>query len=227
MKTNKKIGIVIVAVSILFTLGLTSCGVAGFGVTVSPSDVKGIDLSDLHGSDYIIKVETYVETGDMGIDLSKLVYDYTLKNHSSSKDLRIEVRLSLYGEATIDDNDKISILIDSNGNGYEDEDSVWLSSTYNNTVSSEGYGWASMIGSPSSPVPLAHETTVIDDTTLEDNSVVDRILKQDGVWIDVYVIPDFTSFLFSSGDLMDVIDQSIQVEGSKATGYYPGFFGTM
>jgi len=76
-------------------------------------------------------------------------------------------------------------------------------------------------------VPLAHETTVAGKTTLEDNSVVGRILKQDGVWIDVYVIPDFSSFLFSSGDLMDVIDQSIQVEGSKATGYYPGFFGTM
>ena len=70
MKMNKKFGIVLVIVSILFTLGLTACGVAGFGVTVSPSDVKGIDLSELLGSDYIIKVEAYVETGDMGIDLS-------------------------------------------------------------------------------------------------------------------------------------------------------------
>lgn len=123
---------------------------------------------------------------------------------------------------------------DTDSDGYADIDvtnggseKTWLLASYKDNVSSEGYGWVSMIGSPSSPVPLAHETTVAGKTTLEDNSVVGRILKQDGVWIDVYVIPDFSSFLFSSGDLMDVIDQSIQVEGSKATGYYPGFFGTM
>ncbi len=215
---------------------ISSCGQAAFDVTVYPSDVTGIDLSALVGSDYIIKVETYVETGDMGIDLDKLVYNYTLVNHSSDKNLKIEVRLSLYGEATLDDNNKITVMQDSDGDGYADAVivptggtvPVWLTAPYKDTVSAEGYGWVDLIGSPLSPVSLAGGSTVTDTTALSGNPVIDRILKQDGIWVDVYIIPDFSfPATFSSDDLMDVINQSIRAVGSKNTGYFPGAFGTL
>ncbi len=225
MKHNKNIKWMLLAPVAAFVLLVSSCGQAGFDVTMKPADVKDIDLSLLTGSGYTIKVETYVETGDLGIDLSKLVYNYTLKNKSSSKDLKIEVRLSLFGEATSTDNNKISILNDSTGNGYEDEDKAWLASTYKDTVSPEGYGWVSMIGSYTDPVSLAAGSTIPDKTEIINNQVINQVMKQKGVWIDVYISPDFSIFTFSSSDFMDLINQSIKAVGSKPTGYFPGAFG--
>ncbi len=223
-KDSKWILFMLAAVSVVV---LSSCGQIQFDVGMDVGDVKNIDLSGLQGEGYTVKVETYVETGtDYGIELSKLLYNYTLENHGS-KSIDIEVRLSLYGEATLDDNNKIDILIDG-----ENEDKIWLSSPYENTLSEEGYGWVSIVGSPSSPISLDGDDAVTAVTELLDNDVVREMLNQGGIWIDAYISPKITDpFVVWTtafdGAYMDIIDQSIEAEGTKATGYFPGAFGIL
>lgn len=214
---------------------LSSCGQIQFDVGMDVGDVRNIDLSLITGENITVKVETYVETGaDYGIELSKLLYNYTLENHGS-KSIDIEVRLSLYGEATLDDNNKVGILIDDDLDGsYEDEDAIWLSSPYENTISDEGYGWVSIIGSPSDPISLDGDDAVTAVTELLDNDVVRELLNQGGIWIDAYISPKVTSSTilsgfesFAAGDYMDILDQSIEAEGTKAPGYFPGALGIL
>ena len=222
MKRIKNIFWILLIAVPVFMLDLSSCSQIGFDVTLKPADITDIDLSLLAGGNYVIKVETYVETVDMGVDLPKLVYDYTIRNRGSS-DLYIEVRLSLHGEVT--SGNKITLLIDIDSNGYENEDKPYLSSAYKDTVSSEGYGWVSMIGTPGAPVALNGNVSITDETVLKDNPVINRILKQKGIWIEAYVSPN--GGLPGSGDYMDIVNQAIKAAGSKDTGYSPGVFSTM
>lgn len=212
MKMNKKFGIVLVAVSILFTLGLTSCGVAGFGVTVNVDDTS-IPLS---GMTTTLKVqgEFGVSTGNLGTDISKIIYTYTAHN-ASSADMTLTVKLSLYGEAA--DGELVTRVILSNGT----EDPDWLKDPYHNILkdyNGNTAGWVYLIDGLS--VPAGDTVTKV--VTIEDNDVISQILKQNTIWI----VGDNVAGMSITGN-MELSNQSIQVEGSKATGYYPGFFGTM
>ena len=66
MKNRKKLVFGTIAVMIML---ISSCGQAGFDVSLNPSDIKDIDLTALINTDLIIKLETYVETGNYGIDI--------------------------------------------------------------------------------------------------------------------------------------------------------------
>ncbi len=226
MKRIKNIFWILLIAVPVFMLDLSSCSQIGFDVTLKPADITDIDLSALSPApplgNYVIKVETYVETGDMGVNLPKLIYDYTIKNRGSST-INIEVRLSLQGEVT--SGNEITILVDSDSDGYPDADNIYLSSAYKDTVSSEGYGWVSMIGTPGTPVALNGNVSITNETVLNDNPVVNRILKQKGIWIEAYVSPN--GGLPGSGDYMDIVNQAIKAAGSKDTGYSPGVFSTM
>ncbi len=230
-KDSKWILFVLAAVSVVV---LSSCGQIQFDVGMDVGDVKNIDLSELVGANYTVKVETYVETGtDYGIELSKLLYNYTLENHGSNS-IDIEVRLSLYGEATLDDNNKISVSTDADSDGYIDDEKTWLLAPYKDTLSDEGYGWVSIVGSPSSPISLDGDDAVTAVTELLDNDVVREMLSQGGIWIDAYISPKITDSVILgywttafAGAYMDILDQSIEAEGMKATGYFPGALGIL
>jgi len=215
MKNRKKLVFGTIAVMIML---ISSCGQAAFDVSLNPSDIKDIDLTALINTDLIIKLETYVETGNYGIDISKLVYDYTFNNKGTNT-ANIEVRLSLYGDANLNNNNLVTVALDQTPNdGYIDTEENWLTSTYLNTISNEGYGWISMIGSPATQITIPGNTIITNKQEILLSPVIDHILKQEGIWIVTYI-----SAGIGNGTL-DLINQSIQVEGSKATGYYPGAF---
>lgn len=209
-------GIVIFIVTVV-----SSCSLLSFDKTFHPADVS-IDLSDLEGSYYVIKNEAYVETGDYDIDLSKLVYSYTLKN-TGNKSVEVELRLSLYGDAA--DNGRTTVWTDDNSDGYVDtcisfpgeDEKVWLTANYKDKdpISSDGYGWVSMIGEPGNPALAAAGDTVSGSVEFNGSAVINQILQQDGVWLVAYISP-YGATLPSSGDTLELINQSIGITGSAA-----------
>ncbi len=219
----KKSTLLTLAVAVL--LLIASCGQAGFDVSLNPDDVTDIDLSALTGFGYIIKIETYVETGNYGIDLDKLIYDYSFNNKGTNA-VNIEVRLSLFGDATLNDNNKLTLFTTSSGGyGTTPAEQVWLTATYKdrNPITTDGYGWVSMIGSPASPVEITGNSVISGSTEISNSAVIDQILKQEGIWVVTYVSPGLS--LPSLGSAMDLTGQTIQVTGSKDTGFFPGAFG--
>ncbi len=215
----------------LFTLAaialllIASCGQAGFDVSLNPDDVIDMDIEVLVGAGYIIKIETYVETGTYGIDLDKLIYNYSFNNKGTTA-VNIEVRLSLFGDATLSNNNIPTLFTTSSGGyGTTPAEQVWLTATYKDRdpITADGYGWVSMIGSPSSPIEVTGNSVITNSTEINNSAVINQILKQEGIWIVTYISPGLS--FPSPGSKMDLIDQSIQVTGSKDTGYFPGAFG--
>jgi len=222
MKNKKNIVFGTIAVMAML---ISSCGQAGFDVTVKPTDVKDINIGALIGFGYIIKIETYVETGKYGMDLSQIVYDYTFNNRGSNS-INVEVRLSLYGEATLTDNNKVTLFTANSGGygtaGTSGAEKIWLTAIHEDSISNEGYGWTSLIGSPASPIAITGSAIIKNQKKISNNTIIDKILKQDGVWVVTYISPGGS--LPGFGSYLDLTNQSIQATGSKATGYYPGIF---
>ena len=216
MKRKKNIKLMLLAPVAAFVLLVSSCGQAGFDVTMKPADTGAIDIYAL-ASDLKVQAEIAVSTGNLGIDLSKIIYDYTAINNGGGV-ANLAVKLSLYGEATATDSPKIRII----GTGNESEP-VWLTPSYENnvTVDNDGTkGWVSMI----IPVDLDSGKSVTAKRILEsiDSPVINQILKQPLVWIVADI--KASSGIFSIGNTLNITNQSIEAVGSKPTGYFPGAF---
>ncbi len=192
---------------------ISSCGQAGFDVGINVPDSGAIPLNSLSKT-VVIQAEFAVSTGNIGIDLNKLIYKYSLLNNGSDK-ITLHVRLSLYGTAKVTDTGPTIRVIPP------DSEPSWLASSYENKVVEEGgstKGWVTMIV----PVDIDKNITLSKSITLSSNPVVNQILKQDTLWI---VADISTSSLLSFNNTLNITGQSIEAVGTKPTGYFPGAFG--
>ncbi len=218
MKHNKNIKWMLLAPVAAFVLLVSSCGQAGFDVTMKTADVKDIDLQFLSKT-VKVQAEIAVSTGNLGIDLSKIIYNYTASNNGSGT-ANLAVKLSLYGEAKVG-GDPVIRLIGTGTAAEMGSDPAWLTSSHENNVTLDNdgtKGWVSMID----PVDLGSVKDKDKTITSVESPVINQILKQDTVWI----VADITTSSFAAiGGKLNITNQSIKAVGSKPTGYFPGAFG--
>jgi len=202
MKNRKNILFGAIAVMVML---ISSCGQAGFDVSLNIDDTSAT-IAALPST--ITQVEIPVNSSNLGINLEKLKYTYTLV---SDQNFQIEVKLSLYGDTP---NNDIKITPLFNGSPYPE----YLGIGYKDSITevTDGKkGWIYLICADT-PRTAGNATTGITD--IINNPVINQILKQDTIWIVVDI--DQGAALGT----LEISNQSIQAIGSKASGYYPGVF---
>ncbi len=215
MKNIKNIAFVTIVVVVML---ISSCGQANFDISLNVEDTDPIDLIALT-SLLSIQAEIPVSTTgfNFGIDLEKIIYDYVIAS-TGSDPISIGIKLSLYGEATNDI--KIRFIGTSNLPLTTESEPEWLNTNYKNKITITGediWGWVSLI----EPVNITASAPIDSKTTITERNVINQILKQDKIWI---VADITTSKLLGVSNSLTIKDQSLQVVGSKITGYYPGVF---
>jgi len=199
---KKKIFLSLIIILIMI---VSSCGQAGFDVTLNVEDTSAT-IAALATT--IIQVEIPVNSSNLGINLEKIIYNYTL---ASNQNIEIEVKLSLYGDSS---NDDIKIRTLPNGTGYPE----YLTAGYIDSitkVSDGNKGWVNLIAADT-PIIAGNSNTAT--TEILNNPVINQILKQDTIWIVVDIDQGIAI------GTLEISNQSIHAVGSKATGYYPGVF---
>jgi len=204
MKNIKNIvfGTIVVVVMLI-----SSCGQADFDVNLNIDDTS-VPLAGI-GSGIVIQAEIPVSSVNMGIDLEKLIYNYSLLSNVNLGN--IEIKLSLYGESETDL--KIRVI-----DGTFITNPTYLEPGYKNSVTeniNNNWGWIPLINSGA----ISSNTSISSVTTISDNPILNKILKQDTIWIVANITNPSPIF-----GTLKIIDQIIQVGGSKTTGYYPGVF---